>query len=1712
MWKNASRRATSLLLTLVLILGLFPAVTIPAFAAEGPGLSDTGIGLVADGGTWSANGTTIMGQAMGQAGGTCDGSKAGTSTLTITNNKSTVATLSFDYTLTLDDGSVTIDGANQTTDGNFSKEMQPGDKVTVSIKTKEGAHTTTISMTNVFLLASGTFDVTFRPAEGGSYTVNGTEVGADGMTQNNKSSFAYSLNATPASGYKFLGWKNQDGTILSMASAVTLYFDQAATVSPWFIPADAAVFTVGKDYYTDFVTAITAAQSGGGVVVVAQSGTLAAGDYTIPSDVTLLVPFDAANTVYTTKPENTKSGYSKPTLYRKLTLAPNVNITVADGGAISVGSKHTGVQDPGPGSNTGPYGQIQMEKGSAITLQSGGKLYAYGFVTGSGEVIARSGAEVWEYFQICGWRGGTASSGMQGDAERVFPFSQYYVQNIEVPLTIHAEAKEMLYTSIYSSWLTQSAKIEFVGQNGLFSISGEGGSFRKQYLPDRDRLQIDFNGDMTINEINVQGFGSGDYVLPINGNITINVLSGTASIDKDMSFLPGAVVSVAQGAKMLVTETGNLFFYDRAEWVGKTYVWSSRDFRPVNYSPTRSYTRTTNDMTDAKLDVNGTVTVAGGLYTSAGGADIVSSQGSGTIVMQKTPDTTRVLYEALQSNTQITYQTISITPAVLKNSDGTYAATAGAEEGTTIAYEDGKWIVPDHVHSWSEWTTVTDATCTEQGTEKRVCSVCNKEETRATEARGHDFAAEWSHDGASHWHACSLCNATTEKVAHSGGAATCTAKATCAVCGAEYGELAAHTVVTDAAVAATCTTEGKTEGSHCSVCEAVIKAQETIDALGHDWSNPTFAWAEDGKSCTVTFACQRSDCGHTEQPEVTVSSAITKNPTCTAKGETTYTAKVTFNEQEYSNSKDVADIEMIAHSYSEDWKSDTASHWKECAVCHDKTQEAAHTFTWVVDKEATEDATGLKHEECSVCGYKRSENTVIDKLPHTHVGITHHEAVAATCHTTGNVEYWTCASDKCKGKYYKDSACNIELNTIVTPIDSGNHVDGTEVRDAVVATCDREGYTGDTYCLGCNQIIEQGKTIDALGHSWGEWTTVTDATCTEQGTEKRVCSVCNKEETRATEARGHDFAAEWSHDGASHWHACSLCNATTEKVAHSGGAATCTAKATCAVCGAEYGELAAHTMVTDVAVAPTCTIEGKTEGSHCSVCKAVIVAQETVPALGHNWGQPTFVWAEDGKSCTATFTCQNDTSHTEQVTAQITSQVKSPATCTEKGVTTYTAGVTFQGEQYTSSKDITDIDMIPHSYGAWQSSETNHWKECSICHDKIEETDHSFTWVVDKEATEYETGLKHEECSVCGYTRSENTVIDKIPHTSGGGGSSSGSSGNKTETEKNPDGSTTTTVTKPDGTVTETTKQPDGSTTQVVTKPDGSSTTTVDNKDGSSSTTTVSKDGQVEAEVKLPSAVVTDAVDKGEAVALPMPQVSATSDKETAPTVTVDLPAGTTAKVEIPVENVTAGTVAVLVKADGTEEIIKTSVTTENGVALTVADGAKVRIVDNAIDFIDVKEGYWGEDEIDFVTSRELFNGTSETTFTPAGAMTRAMVVTVLARYDDVDTTTGDTWYEAGADWAVENNVSDGTNLDDSVTREQLVTMLWRYVGSPVVESDLSAYPDSTSVSDWAINAMIWAVDAGIIAGNGAGELNPQGTATRAEVATMLARFVAKTN
>ena len=126
----------------------------------------------------------------------------------------------------------------------------------------------------------------------------------------------------------------------------------------------------------------------------------------------------------------------------------------------------------------------------------------------------------------------------------------------------------------------------------------------------------------------------------------------------------------------------------------------------------------------------------------------------------------------------------------------------------------------------------------------------------------------------------------------------------------------------------------------------------------------------------------------------------------------------------------------------------------------------------------------------------------------------------------------------------------------------------------------------------------------------------------------------------------------------------------------------------------------------------------------------------------------------------------------------------------------------------------------------------------------------------------------------------------------------------------------------------------------------------------------------------------------------------------------------------------------------------------------------------------------------------------------PDGAVTRAMVWTVLARMAGEDTDGGATWYSKAQIWAMETGVSDGTKPMESITREQLAAMLYRFEGSPKVSGNLSAYPDGNTVSDWAADAMVWATETGLINGIN-GYLKPQSGATRAQLATMLMRFTA---
>ena len=160
----------------------------------------------------------------------------------------------------------------------------------------------------------------------------------------------------------------------------------------------------------------------------------------------------------------------------------------------------------------------------------------------------------------------------------------------------------------------------------------------------------------------------------------------------------------------------------------------------------------------------------------------------------------------------------------------------------------------------------------------------------------------------------------------------------------------------------------------------------------------------------------------------------------------------------------------------------------------------------------------------------------------------------------------------------------------------------------------------------------------------------------------------------------------------------------------------------------------------------------------------------------------------------------------------------------------------------------------------------------------------------------------------------------------------------------------------------------------------------------------------------------------------------------------------------------------------------------------------------DALPFTDVSANQWFYDAISYVYTNGMMEGDSATTFNPDGTMTRAMFWAVLGRIDGA-TITGTNWADQAREWAMAEGVSDGTDPNGLVTREQMVTMLWRYAGEPESTVSLSAYTDAESVSDWAETAMRWAIDEGIITGMTDTTLVPQGTATRAQCAAIFMRF-----
>ena len=865
--KSTLKRFLSLVLCMCMAMALLPNVTMTAFAATSgtvTGLADENIGLSFTGNAedaWSANGTSITGAATSTGG--CSGTNY-YSTLTIANKKSTTATLSFDYSIEQNSGTIQVDGKEVSSGASFTKELAANESVKVYIKSGSTSAATKITLTNVVLVSDVNATATFVPAENGTYTVDGKLI-TEEYSNTQSSMTAYQVVATPADGYQFMGWYNvSNGKYINTAAKAALNIDSDCTITARFASKTAALFETGGQPFDDLGDAVSYAQANSqSKITLATDGSIS-GTYTIPAGITLLIPFDAAGTLYTDAPAAIRTApASKP--FRTLTMSDGASITV--NGAISLGGRYYAAGGSEQGRPVGDYGYIKMADNSSITVKNSGKLYAWGFISGSGSVLAESGATVYEFYQIADFRGGTASSGM---GHGVFPFSQYFVQNIEVPLTLNAGANEQVYSGVYAMKSTYTTAINFIGDTGMFKV--ESGSFTKDYDEKTDRLVFTVNGEAALNTLALTLAGvdvnSASYVLPITNNITINIQSGNVTINQDAALLAGVEVNIAEGAGLTVANGKNIYFYDSDEWNSDNFVWGPCKFKSVAYAPGKAYNRSNNDLVDAKMDVNGSVTAIGAIYTTEGGANICSSSGTGKYIQQGTPGTATATYQYNASSNAVT---IPITAAKLHNADGSYADTKGKNSGTTFYYSNGVWGTAKPCdHKNTEIRNAKDATCTKDGyTGDTYCKDCGKKIGTGTAipAKGHSWnegkitTAPTCENAGVKTYTCTVCNATkTEAIDATGHApvavaeqpATCTeaghtAGVKCSVCGATISGIevipaTGHKPEIRNAVEATLTTPGYTGDTYCSVCNELLKQGTEIPKTGAH-----ITWVIDGK-------------------------------------------------------------------------------------------------------------------------------------------------------------------------------------------------------------------------------------------------------------------------------------------------------------------------------------------------------------------------------------------------------------------------------------------------------------------------------------------------------------------------------------------------------------------------------------------------------------------------------------------------------------------------------------------------------------------------------------------------------------------------------------------------------------------------------------------------------------------------------------------------
>lgn len=652
--------------------------------------------------TWFASGQTITGSVQSSS-GACGSTTNYSSTLTITNKKGKPATLSFDYTVDLQGGTIQVDGTGVIANGSFSKEVDSQGTVSIYLESNSTSSPTKITISNIILIVNITATATFLPPSNGWYTVDGTKIDevSESFVNSQPSSIAYSLEAHANDGYTFASWEvaYKDGLAVSYLEAkITFNCDQDCSIKPLFVSDSLAQFKAAGKTFVDFDKAVKYAQEQNEEKVVLFRSGILGGEHAIPKGVTFLVPFDSGETLYKEEPKVSSGDDSNFAAYLTLTMSSDCSLNVK--GAISIGGVCKAAGGSEPAKMIGKYGLIQLEENSSIIVENGGFLYAWGFVSGPGAVHVKAGGHVYEWMQILDFRGGSATSSMKKDS-KVFPFNQYAVQNVESAMTIDAGGKETAFASIYALRRITYFDVPFVGgesSNAMFRLSG--GSITKQYDYATGRCLYSLDGNSSLSPISIRvgiDIKSKDYVFPITNNMSIRLKSGTLTINQSVALLAGVECFLDSGAEMILSSGVDMYVYDEDQWKGKKYSCTGNDSPVVQRLPGKKGAATPAAVKDAEVDINGVLTVQGNLYTTSSGAKIRSSLRSGVIKQVSAPGSGTETFQYTQSDKKLTECQVPVTAAKLLNqdADSTFFETASVSSGQTIRMKSisgGYWV------------------------------------------------------------------------------------------------------------------------------------------------------------------------------------------------------------------------------------------------------------------------------------------------------------------------------------------------------------------------------------------------------------------------------------------------------------------------------------------------------------------------------------------------------------------------------------------------------------------------------------------------------------------------------------------------------------------------------------------------------------------------------------------------------------------------------------------------------------------------------------------------------------------------------------------------------------------------------------------------------------------------------------------------------------